>query len=291
MRLTVSRAAAEERLTSLVNEGYRCLYEIEEDHGRKSSSSQFNPEADVPRYEAAFQQWAVHVRQVLAEIFPTELEWNYFRTQEGRPAISYPGVDQGYANLRDTFKPFIARLQAILVSHLARYTDLPIKERLFVEDIDSFMKVRDINPGLVSGSLNDGYLDLAEDTVQMALEAILEVSFHKKDWGGESSDLYTANMVVNGARRPTAFMLKGNGLKNKVMEVKHCGKNGDQVLRLFQNPADLFVIQFVGTVGETVIHHAHGEIARLKTQGKEAHFLVMDGQDTARVLHAYGKLK
>ncbi len=86
-------------------------------------------------------------------------------------------------------------------------------------------------------------------------------------------------------------MLKGNGLKNRVMEVKHCGKNGDQVIRLFQSPADLFVIQFVGTVSEAVIHQAHGEIARLKTQGKEAHFLIMNGQDTARVLHAYGKLK
>jgi hypothetical protein len=74
------------------------------------------------------------------------------------------------------------------------------------------------------------------------------------------------------------------------MEVKHCGKNGDQVIRLFQSPADLFVIQFVGTVSEAVINHAHGEIARLKAQGKEAHFLIMNGQDTARVMHAYGRL-
>lgn len=290
MRLKISRAAAEERLTLLVNEGYRCLYAMEEDHGSKASSGQFNPDAEVPRYEAAFQQWGMHVRQGLAEVFPTDLEWNFFRTQEGRPAISYPGIDQRYANLRDTFKPYIARLQAILMTHLGRYTDLPIKERLFVEDIDSFMKVRDVNPGMVAPHLTDGYLDLAEDTVQLALEAILEVPFHKKDWGGEVNDLYTANVIVNGARRPTAFMLKGNGLKNRTMEIKYCGKNGDQVVRLFQNPADLFVIQFVGNIAEAVILHAHSEIARLKSQGKDARFLIMDGQDTARVLHAYGKL-
>src|SRR5262249_53190548 len=72
------------------------------------------------------------------------------------------------------------------------------------------------------------------------------------------------------------------------MEIKHCGKNGDRVVRLFQSPADLFVIQFVGNISEAVIQHAHGEIARLRTQGKEA--LIIDGQDTARLLTAYGQL-
>jgi|GEM_PF-7105510 len=115
-------------------------------------------------------------------------------------------------------------------------------------------------------------------------------AFHKKDWGGESNDLYTANVIVNGTRRPTAFMLKGNGLKARMMEVKHCGKNGDQVIRLFQSPAELFVIQFVRCISEAVVNHAHGEVARLKTQGKDARFLIMDGQDTARILRAYGKL-
>jgi hypothetical protein len=126
--------------------------------------------------------------------------------------------------------------------------------------------------------------------VQQALEEILTVPLHKKDWGGEVNDLYTANVVVDGVRRPTAFLLKGNGLKSKLMKIKHCGKNGDQVVRLFQSPADLFVIQFVGNISEAVIQQAHGEAARLKTQGREAQFLILDGQDTARLLCAYGKL-
>jgi hypothetical protein len=138
--------------------------------------------------------------------------------------------------------------------------------------------------------LKGGYLNVAEDTVQKALEDILTVPLHKKDWGGEVNDLYTANVFVDGLRRPTAFLLKGRGLKAKTMEIADCGTNGDQVVRLFQSPADLFVIQFVGNISEAVIQHAHGEIARLKTQGKEAHFLTLDGQDTARLLTAYGKL-
>jgi hypothetical protein len=164
------------------------------------------------------------------------------------------------------------------------------KDRLYVDEVDSFAKVRNVSPSEVARFLKDGYLDQAEDAIQLALESILGVSFHQKDWGGEDNDLYTANVLVNGARRPTAFMLKGNGLKNRTMEVKHCGKNGDQVIRLFRSPADLFVIQFVGNISEAVIYQAHGEVARLKMQGREAHFLIMDGQDTARLMHAYGRL-
>jgi hypothetical protein len=189
------------------------------------------------------------------------------------------------------FMSLIKGLDSIRQTAIREYTDLPIKERLYVEDIDSFAKVRDINPSVVTGLLDNGYLDYAEDVIQMALEEILGVSFHKKDWGGEVNDLYTANVIVNGDRRATAFMLKGNGLKNQTMEIRHCGKNGDQVVRLFQNPADLFVIQFVGNIAEAVIQHAYSEIARLKGQGKDAHFLIMDGQDTARVLFAYGRIK
>jgi hypothetical protein len=164
------------------------------------------------------------------------------------------------------------------------------KERLLIEDIESFSKVRGVAPAIVAPLLKGGYLDMAEDTVQRAVEQILAVPFHKEDWGGESNDLYTANVLVGGARRPTAFLLKGNGLKKAEMQIRDCGKNGDQVVRLFQSPADLFVIQFVGNISEAVIQHAHSEIARLKMQGREAHFLTIDGQDTARLLYAYGKV-
>lgn len=167
---------------------------------------------------------------------------------------------------------------------------LVTKERLSIDGIESFSKVRDVAPATVSHLLKDGYLDLSEDSVQLALEEILTVPLHKKDWGGEVNDLYTANVFVDGVRTPTAFLLKGNGLIPKTMEIKHCGKNGDQVVRLFQSPAEMFVIQFVGNISEAVIHHAHGEIARLKTQGREAKFVTIDGQDTARLMLAYNKL-
>lgn len=160
-------------------------------------------------------------------------------------------------------------------------------ERLHVENIDNFSRVRDVVPQVVAPLLKNGYLDVAEETVQIGLEAILGVSFHKADWAGEINDLYTANVIVDGKRRPTAFMLKGKGLKSDTMRIGDCGKNGDQVVRLFKSPADLFVIQFVGNISEAVIEHAYSENARRRTQEPKSQFLIIDGQDTARLLYAY----
>jgi hypothetical protein len=191
--------------------------------------------------------------------------------------------------VRDRFLAFIRGLDQIRKLSIGEYTDLPLATRLYVEDIDSFHKVRDVNPASVSDLLKDGYLDRSEDSVQMALEQILAVPMHKKDWGGETNDLYTANVLVNGARHETAFVLKGNGLKKKAMEIRDCGANGDQLLRLVESPAKLFVVQFVGNVSEAVIKDLAGKIEHLRSLGREAWYLVLDGQDTARVLRAYGK--
>ncbi len=136
----------------------------------------------------------------------------------------------------------------------------------------------------------DHYLDMSEDAIQMILEQIVNEPFHKKDWGGEENDLYTSNMLVQGRRVATAFLLKGNGLKKQVLEIADCGKNGDQIVRLVQSPAELFIIQFVGEVSENVIKDIEGKVELIRNRGKEAWYCIMKGQDTARVLFAYNKL-
>lgn len=97
-------------------------------------------------------------------------------------------------------------------------------------------------------------------------------------------------MIVNGARRATAFLLKGPGIGRKEMDIADCGKRGDQLVRLFSTPADLYVVQYVGPISDLLIKDVEGKVAVAKAGGRDGHFLIMDGQDTARVLHAYGKL-
>ncbi len=147
-----------------------------------------------------------------------------------------------------------------------------------------------MNPAMVVRFINNGFLSWTEDQVQIAFEQILGVSFHKKDWGGEINDLCTANVIVNNFRRATGFLLKGHGIGKKEMVISDCGKNGDQLVRLFSTPADLFVVQYVGPISEMVISDVQGKVAALKSKGKPSHYVIIDGQDTARLLYAYGKL-
>ena len=163
--------------------------------------------------------------------------------------------------------------------------------RIYPEDIDSFAKVKTVLPSDVAEFLRNGYLDLSEDAVQCAFEEIIGVPFHKKDWGGETNDLYTSNVLYRAGRIATAFFLKGNGLRKPTMNIADCGKNGDQLVRLFDSPADLFIVQFVGEIAENVIRDVEGKVENMRRRGKNAFFCVMTGQDTARVMCAYGKLE
>jgi hypothetical protein len=174
---------------------------------------------------------------------------------------------------------------------LARAAELPHQVRLYIEDMDSFNKVKDVESTAVSHLLREGgYLDISEELIQMALEEIINEPFHKKDWGGEYNDLYSANLYINGVRTSSAFLLKGNGLKKRVMEIKDCGQNGDQLIRLVESPADLFIVQFVGNISESVIKDIEGKVNELRSRGRVAYYCIINGQDTARLLYAYGKL-
>jgi len=288
MRLRVHTAAANEELIALVNEGYEVLASVQVEYRSRAEKGTYTDSvAAADDLIAPVEEWASKVLDALQRIFPTPLEANLFSD----PEIPFGAVsgDYHYQSAMLRSKQFVRGLNSLRKNSLPEYTDLPLDARLFVEDIDSFRKVRDVNPAAVLDILRNGYIDRSEDSVQMALERILSVPVHKADWGGEQNDLYTANVLVGGTRHETAFLLKGNGLSARRMEIKHCGRNGDQLLRLCQSPARLFVVQFVGTISEAVISDIDGKVRQARAEGKEAWYCIMDGQDTARVLRAYGE--
>ncbi|MGB2808188.1 MAG: hypothetical protein WBC22_10630 [Sedimentisphaerales bacterium] len=279
---------ANEELVALVNEGYDAISAMQAAYQERKASEAYNDSKDVDELIAPVNAWADKVVESLGRIFPTQLEKNLFLD----PEIPFGAVsgDYKYQSALNRCRHFVRGLNKIRIHNLPEYTDLPLDVRLYVEDIDSFRKVRDVNPATVMDVLTDGYLNRSEDSIQTALERILSVPFHKKDWGGEQNDLYTANLLINGARHETAFLLKGNGLRSKTMEIKHCGVNGDQILRLCNSPAKLFVVQFVGRISEAIVSDIDGKVRHARSQGKEMWYCIMDGQDTARVLRAYGEL-
>jgi len=288
MRLRIHIAMANEELVALVNEGYNAISAMQAAYQERKASGAYNDSKDVDELIAPVNAWADKVVESLGRIFPTQLETHLFLDLE----IPFGAVsgDYKYQSALNRCRHFVRGLNKIRINNLPEYTDLPLDVRLYVEDIDSFRKVRDVNPATVMDVLTDGYLNRSEDSVQTALERILSVPFHKKDWGGEQNDLYTANLLINGARYETAFLLKGNGLRSKTMEIKHCGVNGDQILRLCNSPAKLFVVQFVGRISEAIVSDIDGKVRHERSQGKDVCYCIMDGQDTARVLRAYGEL-
>ncbi len=288
MRLKVHAASANEELVALINEGYDAINSAIADYRTRKEQGTFDDSKDVNSIVAPVDAWLKKVVESLGRIFPTQLEMHVFLD----PEIPFGAVsgDYHYQSTLLKCRHSVRGLNKIRLQSLPEYTDLPLDARLFAEDIDSFRKVRDINPAAVMDVLREGYLDRSEDSIQTALERILNVPFHKKDWGGELNDLYTANLLVNGARHETAFLLKGNGLRNRTMEISHCGVNGDQILRLCNSPAKLYVIQFVGRISEAVVLDIDGKVRHARSQGREAWYCIMDGQDTARILRAYSEL-
>jgi hypothetical protein len=288
MRLRTHVATANEELVELLNEGYEVLSAVEADYQRRKEQHTYDDNKDVGELVAPVITWANKVVEALGRIFPTQLETHLFMD----PEIPFGAVsgDYNYLSTLKKCRYFVRGLNKIRLQSLPEYTDLPLDARLYVEDIDSFRKVRDVNPATVMDVLDNGYLDLSEDSVQTALERILSVPFHKKDWAGELNDLYTANLLINGERHETAFLLKGNGLRSQTMEIKHCGANGDQILRLCNSPAKVFVIQFVGRISEAIVSDIGGKVRDARAQGRGTWYCIMDGQDTARVLRAYGEL-
>lgn len=154
---------------------------------------------------------------------------------------------------------------------------------LSIDEIDSFAAVALIGPAAVKNMVP---VTTSENEVKKAICAAIGDS-PRKDWGGEQNDIFTTRVTLNGRRVPTAFLLKGPAVRGRLTIAK-CGKNGDQIQRLFQSAADLFVVQFNGEIDERVVAEARDKVLLLRARGSSnACCLIMDGVDTARFLVAY----
>jgi hypothetical protein len=165
------------------------------EYQRRKEQRTYDDHKDVDALVEPVNAWANKVVESLERIFPTQLEAHLFLDPE--IPLGVVSGDYKYQSALNKCRYFVRGLNRIRMQSLPEYTDLPLDARLYVENIDSFHKVRDVNPATVMAHLNNGYLDRSEDSIQLALERILSVSFHKKDWGGELNDLYTSNLLIN----------------------------------------------------------------------------------------------
>lgn len=154
----------------------------------------------------------------------------------------------------------------------------------FVDCIDNFKRVREIQISLKKKDL-EALRTLPEAAIKEAFAEIIGEPTVPKDWGGERSDLFTTWVRLNGERISTAFAFKGPA-KFHPMTAADLGKNGDQVDRLFSEPADLLVLQHCHEITPPV----RGMMRAYSQQmGHPRLFCLINGYDTLRVLKAYGK--
>jgi len=154
---------------------------------------------------------------------------------------------------------------------------------VFVDGVDSFFLVRnELQPNKNALSL---LKDVSEEKVKHAFAEIIGEPNVPKDWGGEKSDLFSSNVILDGERISTAFAFKGPA-KFKPMTLAECGKHGNQINRLFSEPADLLVLQHCHIITTDVRDTMRAHATRI---GNPRLFLLVNGYDTIRLLRAYGK--
>jgi hypothetical protein len=104
------------------------------------------------------------------------------------------------------------------------------------------------------------------------------------DWGGEECDIFSANLTVDGTRQTGAFLLKGPAAFHP-MTLKDCGKNGDQIYRLFNTPAQIYIVQHCHNIGAAVRKTVEA-FALGRSFVSPCRYVIMDGITTARLLRA-----
>lgn len=271
-----------DQLINLIAEGY----------GIVNKAYYFGNEQEITKL---CQEWSNKTVQYLDAVFPTKKESfqfiycpipNYFY----RPQYPYSPPNQTVQEYLKKANAQIDVLESILDRLTSRYEFEIESKRLYIQAIDSFSKVRDLNIDQVEPFLTDGFLDEPEEVIKKALLHIIGESFVPKDWPGETEDIYTARVLLNGDRVQTSMILKGSGtIRGRETQPADLGKNGDQLQRMFSVPSSrLFIIQSVKPIAKSIVDTTETYIDQLRARGNHCNYCIIDGQDTAMILYAYG---
>jgi hypothetical protein len=128
---------------------------------------------------------------------------------------------------------------------------------------------------------------VSEKRFKAGIQRILGQLGQFKDWGGETSDLFSTKVRIDGNRRWTAFAFKGPATKGSLTPSK-MGKNGDQIQRLFEAPAQVHIVQYHGTIDASVLKQMTLlAVTKSLMTGQLIYYGVIDGEDSHRLLIAY----
>ena len=174
-----------------------------------------------------------------------------------------------------------------LLEQIAENTASIQYARVSCDEIDSFYKVGEVQEEQVSGIVP---LQLEEKDIKEKFHEVIADPFIQKDWGGERCDIYTSHLRFRNRKTPCAFILKGKSYSRGKLMPSDLGKNGDQIVRLFQEPAEIYFIQSNGYIDSTVESTVQAFVTQKMKEGYKVFYCLIDGIDTARILKAYGMI-
>jgi len=158
---------------------------------------------------------------------------------------------------------------------------------LTVDDIDNFSRVRPLKHNKVPDELEPARLP--EKVFKTGMANILGNRGVFKDWGGEKNDLYTSHLNVSGKRYPAAIGLKGPATKGTLTPGK-MGHNGDQIQRLFDSDAQVFLVQYEGPIAESVSQQLKGLAVNKSVEDRRTVFYgIIALEDSYRLRLKYPK--
>lgn len=158
--------------------------------------------------------------------------------------------------------------------------------RLAPEEVDCFREIAQVSEAEVADICP---LTLSEAEVKGHLCEIIGNPFAQKDWGGETCDIF-CNIRFRSRTIPAAFVLKGRAYAHKPLRIADLGKNGDQLVRMFSLPAEVYVVQSNGPIDGAVHNQLRAQVAEKLMTNQPVYYLVMDGVQTARLLRAFKRI-
>lgn len=156
-------------------------------------------------------------------------------------------------------------------------------KQITVDDIESFSRVRKIASSQLLPE------EVSENEFKNAIQGIVGEPGNFKDWGGEKNDLFTTRLKIGNRRCSAAFAFKGPAQKGKLVPGK-MGHNGDQIQRLFETDADVFLVQYCRDIDQNILT-LMGQLALAKSvmTSRRIWYGVIDGRDSNRIYVAYAR--
>jgi hypothetical protein len=148
----------------------------------------------------------------------------------------------------------------------------------FIEDFDEFKKVEEVPEPPSPKPMKH----ISEAAFKTCLSDILGDTKYG-DWGGETSDYYSAHLHLQGRRTTAAFVLKGPA-RFQPMNLNHLGKHNDQIVRLSHEPADVLIVQHC----HDILPPVRETLRAFAVQpSRPRRYCLIDGRDSLRLLYAY----